>query len=72
MATRLGNFMTANRITSLRLSARADVSTATVASLRSGRNDPRLRTMIRVARAISRILRRRVPVRELFDLGDDE
>ena len=72
METRLKAFMTQHGITILRLATMAELNENTVRSTRAGTSDPRRPTMVQMARGASAILRRRVSVNELFDLGDDE
>ena len=72
MSTRLAEFMTSNEITPLRLAVRAGVNVQHVGKLKAGLSDPKRPTMIALTRSASAILRRRVRVTELFDLGDGE
>lgn len=50
----------------------ANVSRRYIYQLRHGAHEPTLGVMVRIARACSILLDRRVRVAELFDLGDDE
>jgi len=70
--TRLHNFMTANRITGIRLAVRAGVSATHISRVRRGASEPTRGIMVAIAGAASDILRKKIPVSELFDLGDDE
>jgi transcriptional regulator with XRE-family HTH domain len=72
MQTRLAEFMAANDISRIRLAVRAGISVQHVGELKAGRSDPRRPTMNALARSARSILRRRVRVTELFDLGDGE
>ena len=72
MRTRLAKFMAANEITPLRLAVRAGVTAQHLGNLKAGRSDPKRPTMVALARSAGAILRRKVRVTELFDLGDGE
>ena len=72
METRLAKFMDAHRITSEQLAAQAGVAVSTVEDAKDGRTEPRRPTLVWLAGAASAILRRRVPARELFDLGEGD
>jgi transcriptional regulator with XRE-family HTH domain len=72
MSTRLAEFMATNEITRLRLAVRAGVTVQHVGNLKAGRSDPKRPTMVALARSATAILRRKVRVTELFDLGDGE
>lgn len=70
--TRLGQFMTENRITNQKLAMHASFSVVTVFTLRRGYSEPHLRTIVAMVRAAATITRRRVRAEELFDFGDDD
>lgn len=72
METRLAQFMKATGITSERLATMAGVAVSTVEDVRRGRSDPKRPTIVWLTGAATRLLRRTVEARELFDLGDDE
>jgi transcriptional regulator with XRE-family HTH domain len=71
METRLKAFMKQHGITILRLATMAELNENTVRTIRAGQTDPRRPTMVQMARGASAILRRKVSVTELFDLGDE-
>jgi transcriptional regulator with XRE-family HTH domain len=64
--------MTAHGISGLRLATRAGVSPSFVSTIRRGLSEPTRRVMVSLAGAASCIVRRKVRVTELFDLGDGE
>jgi transcriptional regulator with XRE-family HTH domain len=72
METRLAQFMRANGITNEQLATTAGVAISTVEDVRRGRTDPKRPTIVWLPGAATRLLRRTVKARELFDLGDDE
>jgi transcriptional regulator with XRE-family HTH domain len=69
---RLDKFMQENRLTNVRLATRAGIDSQRLSAFRRDKADPPLPIMRGLAAAVSVILRRKVRVTELFDLGDGE
>jgi len=68
--TRLKTFLKANRIRPSYLADYAGISRQHLFRLRLGRAEPTRLTMVALRDACRRILRRRVRMIELFDLGE--
>jgi predicted transcriptional regulator len=68
--TRLADFMDRRDLPPRLIAAKANISRRYIYYLRNGTCDPTLSVMLRVARACSESLQRRVRVVDLFDLGD--
>jgi predicted transcriptional regulator len=69
--TRLADFMDARRLRAHIIADMAEVSRRHVINLRFGKCDPTRNVMVKIARACSASLKRKVRVAELFDLGDE-
>jgi predicted transcriptional regulator len=69
--TRFAEFMDARQLRAQIIADMAEVSRRHVYMLRSGQSDPTRGVMVRLARACSVSLNRKVHVAELFDLGDE-
>jgi DNA-binding XRE family transcriptional regulator len=69
---RLGDFMREHGISDVRLATRAGITPQRLCNVRRDKSDPPLTTMRALAVAVSEIVRRKVRVTELFDLGDGE
>lgn len=69
--TRLESFLHQNGIRPLHLATCAGVSRQQLQRLRYGRAEARRPTIVKLARACGLLLRRKVGVSELFDLGEE-
>ena len=69
--TRLERFIRRNGIVRRQLALQAGVCRQQLQRLRSGQAEAKRSTMVKLAHACGRILNRKVPVSELFDLGDE-
>jgi len=71
-ATRFAAFLHQHGITCVRIAVRAGISPGYGSDLKQGKSEPTLGIMVALAGAASLLLRRKVRVTELFDLGDGE
>jgi hypothetical protein len=69
--TRLDRFLRVNGVLPRWVSLRGGCSRKHLADLRAGRSEPTLGMMKRIRATCSQILRRKVRLAELFDLGED-
>jgi transcriptional regulator with XRE-family HTH domain len=68
MATRLERFITQNDMKPAQIAREAGISRAYLLRVRKGHADPTRAVMVRIAAACSYLLRRKIEVRQLFNL----
>lgn len=69
--TRLATFLAANNLRPVRVARESGVSRQQLLKLRKGLASPRINTGVRLTFACGRLLKRRVALDELFDVGEE-